>query len=576
MAIGEVALAVGDTVRLRDALPTSTIAKPELANAPWTADAPEVAALAGDLVVPLDAGVTSARATVGSRVFCVTLRVMASAVSVQGLVVATPVGPLWSGASARVTAQLALSDGRSIAMPRGVTWESADSSILSIDESGMLAPRRAGRTIVAGRVGLFRDSAVVQVTDSGVVTLQPAATTAFTQSVGVNVHLSYLDRVYGSGLRSIIIPRLQELGVRHLRDGGTVLPNEDWMREVYGRYREVAMATGARFTLIMSPRRTAAGPGSNYDDMTHVRELRDRLGLQAMAAVEGLNEHDNSGHLLFAAEVRAAQRALFEAVKGDPSLAASLEVLGPSMAFARNAPAVGDLSPYMDAGSIHPYSGGGVPTSRLAEHLAGARVISGNRPQQATEVGYHTSPVSTNPWHPAVSEGAQARYLLRELLQLFAAGIRRSFVYELIDEGSNPGEMEDHFGLLRLDGSAKPSFTALRNLLQIVGDAEAAAFVPTPVTLQLRGDTTGIRRLALQRPGGELLLLLWQDADAYDTANRRDLSVAARRLTLELPGSSRVRVYTPLTTAAPLTTLPSARTIQLDVPDHPVIVAIAP
>lgn len=474
--------------------------------------------------------------------------------------------------SARAEATLRYSSGFSVRVQAAAAWSSLDTLVADVSAAGWITPRQEGSARIVASIGRFADTATVLVTNQGLQSQQPRPAEAFVESIGVNVHLSYFDRVYGSGFRSIIIPRLQELGVRHLRDGGTTLPNEDWMAEVYGRWREAAEATGAKFTVIMSPRRTASGPGTDYGDVTHIGELRNRIGAEHIAAWEGVNEHDLSGRPNWANEVRTLQRAMYAFVKGDPDLARQHRVIGPSLANLATASQVGDLSAYMDEGAIHPYDGGQVPTTNLLANVNGVRPISGDKALQATEVGYHTAYASSNPWHWALSESAHAKYTLRQFLELFNAGVRRSFAYELIDEGTDPTDMEQNFGLLRNDGSAKPAFDGLRNLIALLGDRGAPAFSTRPLRVQFSGDTAGVRRLLLQKADGRRYLVLWQNSLSYDKATRQDLAGAAR--TLELAFDEPIatsNVYVPLGGMKATATYRDARTLTLSIPDHPIV-----
>lgn len=408
------------------------------------------------------------------------------------------------------------------------------------------------------------------------VQLQPSRAEEFVSSIGVNIHLSYFDRVYGSGYRTIILPRLQELGLRHLRDGGTSLPNEDWMRAVYDRWVEVSQVTGAKFTVIVSPKRSDTGPGTNYDDMSHIRDLRDRIGANNIAAWEGVNEHDWSGRPHWADEVRRSQRALSAQVKADPQMASLHRVLGPSLARPENAPAVGDLSAFMDAGVMHPYDGGQQPATNLQSHVTGLRAVNANRPLQATEVGYHTASASTNPWHWSLTELAQAKYTMRQFLELWNRGVQRSFAYELIDEGTDKADMEANFGLLRIDGSRKPAFDGLRDLIAILGDRGAPAFSTNPLRVSFSGDTTSVRRLFLEKADGRRFLVLWQDKLSYDKVAKRDISVPPKSVDLgfERP-VTKATAYLPLTSGTrAVGTVTKARVVTVSVPDHPVVVEV--
>lgn len=568
----ELTVVIGDTVRLSRLWTANSSAA---ASAGWQVTDSAVARMEGDLVIPLDSGRTRVTATVAGRAVCIGLATLLAGVRPSALELPPNPGTLSLTDGARFDATVRYTNGLGLRVRDAVSWKSLDPTVASAADGGWITPRTEGTARLVASMGRLADTTTLRVTNQRFESLVPARAEDFVSSIGVNVHLSYFDRVYGSGFRSIIVPRLQELGVRHLRDGGTSLPNEDWMREVYGRWREVSTATGAKFTVIVSPRRTTTGPGSDYGDVSHVRDLRDRIGVDNIDAWEGLNEHDISGRATFAQEDRQLQRALYTLVKGDPEMSSRHRVLGPSMAFASAAAQVGDLSAYMDAGTIHPYDGGKAPGSNLADHLSGVRAISGTRPLVATEMGYHTSPVSANPWHWAVSEGVQAKYILREFLELFNAGVQRTFAYELIDEGTDPADMEFHFGLLRNDGSRKPSFTALRNLIALLGDRGAPPSATHPLRLSLSGDTTGVHRLLVEKGDGRRYLLLWQNTRSYDELTRTDISAATRTVDVDFPTAlSKVTVFAPLTGTAATASYSTVRSVRVSVPDHPLLLEL--
>lgn len=568
----ELTVVIGDTVRLSRLWTASASAA---ASASWQIADSAVARMEGDLVIPLDPGRTRVTATVAGRAVCIGLATLLAGVNPTALELSADTSAVLLTDGARVDATVRYSNGLRLRVREAVSWKSLDPAVASTSNNGWITPRAEGTARIVASVGRLADTATLRVSGRRFDAVMPGRAEDFVSSMGVNVHLSYFDRVYGSGFRTIIIPRLQELGLRHVRDGGTWLPNVDWMNEVYLRWRDLAAATGAKFTVIVSPRRTATGPGTDYGDVSHVIDLRDRIGVNNIDAWEGLNEHDVSGRSAFAQEARTLQRALYTLVKNDPTMAWRHRVLGPSMAFASAAAKVGDLSAWMDAGNIHPYDGGKLPTSNLATHVNGVRAISATRPLVATEFGYHTSPVSSNPWHWSVSESAQAKYTLREFLELYNAGVQRSFAYELIDEGTDPADMEFHFGLLRIDGSRKPAFAALRNLIMLLGDRGAPQFAPHALRLSLSGDTTGVRRLLVEKADGRRYLALWQNTRSYDEVTRTDVSAPVRKVIVDLPVAfSTIAVYQPLSGTAPVASYKGARTIQVSVPDHPILLEL--
>ena len=144
------------------------------------------------------------------------------------------------------------------------------------------------------------------------------------------------------------------------------------------------------------------------------------------------------GKAVYGANARAYQHAMYTRAK---QIAPSIAVLGLTTTTAAGARAVGDLSFVMDAGTLHPYPDGDVPTAYLAPiQTALAPLNAAKKPWWVTETGYHTAPNATqNLYQPGVSDAAQAKYIARIYLDYFAAGIPYTSVYELIDEHDEPG-----------------------------------------------------------------------------------------------------------------------------------------
>lgn len=387
-------------------------------------------------------------------------------------------------------------------------------------------------------------------------------------SIGVNVHLSYFRTTYGTGWASIVKPKLMELGVRHLRDAGAVTTDDAWMRTVYGRMAELT-AAGMKFDLVMLP---ALG-STNYSQLPQFSRLL-QFAAPVVEAFEGLNEHDLSGHAAWLAEVRTFQQALYTQVKADPRTA-GIPVLGPSMAHPKNADDVGNLSQWMDFGAIHPYPGGTLPTNSIREHEERTGSISGNRPFMATEAGYHTAIHWTGD-HPGVSEEAQARYTSRLVLEFFNAGVNRTYLYEFLDQGNDLSNREMSFGLLRSNGSEKPAYGALKNLITILQDP-GPAFTPGILGYTLSGDSTTIKHTLLQKRDGRFYLILWQNAKSFDLQARSNIQVSQRPLALTLASAvTQIRLYNPLTTASPVQTTRGANQVQFEISDAPLIIEITP
>lgn len=99
------------------------------------------------------------------------------------------------------------------------------------------------------------------------------------------------------------------------------------------------------------------------------------------------------------------------------------------------------------------------------------------------EWGYSTydpqAPATNVNTLPAVSLKRQASYVARVFLTNFRLGIEKTVWYQAIDPPNpDPGNMEDHFGLLHADGSEKPAYIALATLSRIAGTLPLHSEVP--------------------------------------------------------------------------------------------------
>jgi hypothetical protein len=391
---------------------------------------------------------------------------------------------------------------------------------------------------------------------------------AMVNSIGINTKLSYTQSVYSSGFYSIIKPKLVALGVRHLRDEGHTETSDGWMALIYGRMKELA-TYGIKFNLIMRP---AAGAPDFKQIYQWDRFLQ--YALPVMEDLEGLNEWDLKGrNAAWATQVRDYQKALYTKAKAD-TRTKNLPVFAPTMGNPNNATYVGDLSAYLNYGNSHPYPGGTQPMTQISYHEQRVKVISGTRPWVVTETGYHNALLWTG-GHPPVSESASARYLSRLWLEYFRLGIRRSYVTELIDLGAASSTNREYsFGLLRNNGSQKPAFVALQNLIAIHKDP-GPAFTPGPLSYGLSGSLTNVQQLLLQKRTGVFYLNLWLAANSWDLVNKRDLFPAAQSVTVSFPAAVRqVRIFNPLTSASVAQTLTNVSSVTVSVKDSPTVVEV--
>lgn len=382
----------------------------------------------------------------------------------------------------------------------------------------------------------------------------PADARAFVDSIGVNTHLHYSNTIYNDFV--MVKQRLQELGVRHVRDQFDPARRQ----YVFDRVNNLA-AAGIKSTLIACQPKPGYGVGEwTYHIDSAKNKVRDSLD-----AIEGWNEPDLQGR---SQDAKSCQYWLYQHAKDEtygPPL--GQPVLGPSVIHTENDD-YGNMDDYgnpgADAGNFHTYPGAQKPSGPDYYPLA-ARIDDLRRhqfpgrsvPAQATETGYHDAVNCPPPpgcgGHEPVSQKAEAIYLPRLFLEYHRAGIQRTFSYELFDLFPDPERDEEqrNFGLFENDGSYKPSASALKNTIGFLDSPSVSSRRPLDYTLSNTGDPDGsgtggaVKDSLFQKADGSWWLGLWQDSKVWDPEPRKDISNSAVRVSVTLPRAMNVTAYLP-------------------------------
>lgn len=395
--------------------------------------------------------------------------------------------------------------------------------------------------------------------------VQAQSARAFGDSIGVNGYFAWIDTSYGDF--NTIASRLRELGVRHVRDG--LCPTCEYQIDHLNRLA----AMGIKSNIMVG----TLAQGSGYMQQS-LAVIRDRLR-NSVISVESPNEPNLVGDPAWIQHARDYQRDLYTRVKGDPRLA-HLEVLGPAVGWPASPVQLGDLSSYLDRGNIHPYPGGNPPYYNIvAERLAESAVARG-KPLVATESGYH-SELGTTGGHLPASERASGYYMPRLALEGFRGGIERTYIYQLADpwpDASSPvSPAENSFGLLRSNLSRKPSFLALRNLLDAVNGDSAPVAAPGGLRLALEGAGADMRQLLLRGADGTYALVLWRGVSVWDQVNRRELSPAPDRVDVVFGDRiALARRFDPVASSAEQQRWTDPRRVSVDVAGGPVVLRLDP
>lgn len=136
-----------------------------------------------------------------------------------------------------------------------------------------------------------------------------------------------------------------------------------------------------------------------------------------------------------------------------------------------------------DAIGVHPY--GCNPPELLSDRLLVFRDIVGRHLSNAppvwdTEWGFSSTAFGDG--HSAAARQRQAVMVARELLCASAVGFPLAIYYDIRDDGTNPSDPENNFGLLANDYSDKPAMQAVKTLASVVGGRRFAGFIPGPVS----------------------------------------------------------------------------------------------
>jgi hypothetical protein len=348
----------------------------------------------------------------------------------------------------------------------------------------------------------------------------PVSSDRFVDSIGVVTHLRTSGSAYTASF-----PTFESLikasGIRHIGDALISTP------AFYPAELNQLAADGIHASLITNLSQTAA-------DITATIPA---FG-SAIEAVEGLNEPDDNGDSNWVADTRSFQQMLYTTVKGNPATA-SLPVIGPSMVTQADCIALGNLSAYMDAGSIHDYFNGLNPGTTgwgslsqygvygsIPYNVNIGAIVSGTKPIMATETGYGDLASLAG----SVDSRTLARYVPRTYLEHFLHGISRTTTYEFYDE---PGSGNfANFGIVNADNTPKSSYYAIQSLISTLTDP-GTNYTPQSTSYYLTGNLNNVHHLMLQKRNGTYELVIWVEAQGYDPNAKVDLTVPAQTVSLQ-------------------------------------------
>ncbi|SKC70472.1 calcium-binding protein [Paraburkholderia hospita] len=388
----------------------------------------------------------------------------------------------------------------------------------------------------------------------------------FIDTLGVVTHVNYTDGAYAN-VRNVA-DNMTWLGIRHVRDytPGPSAP--------FGAYAYLAQH-GVRFNFLVR---------SNIAESI---ELAAKLNTEvpgSIAAIEGFNEIDNFPipyrGLTGAAAGLAAQREIYARVRGTKELA-GVPVYDLTGFDTRTVETRADSADYANQ-HAYPQNGNQPTYNSPGGSWIPAAIYSVkkfNLPIVITEFGYFSMPQSG--WYMiGVDEATQAKAILNGYMDSAAAGVKRVYVYELLDEKSDPqnksGEM--HFGMFRFDNSPKPVAHAVRNLTTILKASTTSRVkdaARSTLSYTLSDMPPSANSLLLQKKDGRFVLVLWNESQIWDRAKGTPVTMPPARVNVDFGATARrVDVYDPLVSAAPIASQRDVRQLPVDVPDHVILLEV--
>ena len=380
--------------------------------------------------------------------------------------------------------------------------------------------------------------------------VQAAMADALVASVGVNTHFTraaYKSN-YTAGIN--LRQKLSELGARHVRDG--VDTNDATFTSTLN---DLYATLGIRPLLICNTQ-------SNQTPNAAYSWLDGSVGFAKLAGMEGLNEpavfHGGNAQ----ADAYSVQTQLWDRFRVNGSAAAkALPIYGPSPTSIEEADAhriYAQLQgrPYdtiADHANIHPYPNGRHPETTgwggkdpegaynygaLPYNMQGIgeSVMHAPIEMAATENGYrHVFPYAGG--QRSVPDDVGAIYQTRMALYTFAyrlpsgSRVHRNYLYILWDD-ENQG-----FGLVRQDGTNRPEFTALSNLIFHLADP-GPDFTPGGLDYQLSGSLNDVKTALFQKRDGTFYLALWIGRSLWNPDNAVAESVNPQSVTVVFPASA--------------------------------------
>lgn len=343
---------------------------------------------------------------------------------------------------------------------------------------------------------------------------------AFVDSIGLNIHLIDSDSPYGNF--PAVESALRTLGIHHVRDG---LIDTQWMP--YFTRMNALGRDGIKCIFITNPNET-----------TELLQSYPERMKDSFEGYEAPNEYDDGQDKEWAATLNRFLPVLAIAARTGHR-GAAYPIIGPSFIHTESYSALLGTSQYFDFANLHNYFAGRNPGTAgwgsngygsLSWDFDQIDKVWPSLPIVTTETGY-LNDVSD---HQGIPESVAAKYLPRLLLEQYARGIRRTYIYELADVTHAEQGIHNTFGLVRSDFSPKPAYLAIQHLIALLADP-GPDFTPHDLAFSVSGELSNVHRLLFAKRDGTYILAIWQEVPSYDVNSKKILPVSPQQVICAFP-----------------------------------------
>jgi hypothetical protein len=378
----------------------------------------------------------------------------------------------------------------------------------------------------------------------------------FIGRIGVNVHFMYTDGGYAKLDKSFAA--LRYMGLSQVRDA---LPELNWEGEA--RYR-FATDNGITFDLFVDGTAKLSTTLARLDQFaTHFPGHID--------VIEGPNEINNwpvkYGSLSGTQAAVALQTDLYRAIRSDALL---------KMVPVYNYTGFPDAGGQADFTNIHPYSKQGAqPRPELERNLDIYSRLTPGKPVVVTETGYPTLQGKSS-WG-GIDGVTQAKLTLNLLFDAAALGIRRTYIYQLLDAypDSTGTEVDKHLGLFDLQYQPKPAAHAIHNLTTILKGSAGGNVSAAAVSFTITGLPSSAKSLSIRRSDGSTVIAIWDEPKIWDSDGLQPIPHAKVPIAVQFSAPVDMAYFDPLGSEAPIASARNTAQIQLGLDDRPLLVAVS-